>query len=68
MKKNEKSNNDFTIIFNQIENFNSNNPSFSECGINTEDIKNDQTIREFSNICRELNSDTNIDVIYNTFS
>jgi hypothetical protein len=60
-------NNDFSIIFKEIEKFHVENPSYNENGINEEDLMNDETIRAFSNICREINSDGNEPTICLTF-
>jgi hypothetical protein len=59
---------DFSIVFNEIEKFHIDNPSFNENGINEEDIKNDEIIREFSDICREINNTETNPAVYLTFS
>ena len=59
---------DFSIIFNEIEKFHIENPSFNDNGINEEDLKNDATIREFTDICREINNTEPNPVVYLTFS
>ncbi|MFA5781847.1 MAG: hypothetical protein WC868_06220 [Bacteroidales bacterium] len=61
--------NDFSIVFEKIEEYNKKNPSIAESGINCEDIKNDEAIRAFSDICREISSDNNNNpVVFLTFS
>ena len=60
--------NDFSIVFEKIEEYKKGNPSFAESGINCEDIKNDEAIRAFSDICREINSENNNPVVFLTFS
>ena len=59
---------DFSIVFNEIEKFNLENPSFNDNGINEEDLKNDETIREFTDICREINNTEANPLVYLTFS
>jgi hypothetical protein len=59
---------DFSIVFNEIEKFYIENPSFNDNGINEEDIKNDETIREFTDICREINNTETNPIVYLTFS
>ena len=67
-EKNIQGKNDFSIIFKKIEEFNEQNSSFSDMGINNTDVQNDQTIREFSEICRQINDTSNNPIVYNTFS
>jgi hypothetical protein len=59
---------DFSIIFNEIEKFHIETPSFIDNGIKEEDLKNDETIREFTDICREINNTELNPVVYLTFS
>lgn len=66
VKKDDKR--DFSIVFNEIEKFHIENPSFNENGINEEDLKNDETIREFTDICREINNNETNPTVYLTFS
>jgi hypothetical protein len=65
--KNE-TNNDFSIIFEEIEKYNNENPSFINNLISDEDLQNEKAIREFSDICQEINLASNIPVVYMTFS
>jgi hypothetical protein len=56
MEQNEgNSKKDFSIIFKEIEKFHLENPSFSDIGISDEDLRNDESIREFTEICRQIN-------------
>jgi hypothetical protein len=59
---------DFSIIFEKIEKFHLENPSFNDNGINEEDLKNDVTIREFTEICRQINDSETDSTVYLTFS
>ena len=68
MKAIKKSNNDFSIIFNEIEKFYEENPSFKKDLVNEEDLQNEETIRTFGEICQEINSAGNSPVVYMTFS
>jgi hypothetical protein len=64
---NNNNKNDFSIIFEEIERFHNENPSFADNGINDEDLHNDETIRAFSDICREISTVENNPVQYLTF-
>lgn len=59
---------DFSIIFKKMEEYNEKNPSFAEVGVNSADLQNDQTIREFGEICRQINDTNNNPVVFQTFS
>ena len=59
---------DFSIIFKEIEKYHEENPSFINDLISEEDLQNHKTIREFSDICQEINSASNTPVVYMTFS
>jgi hypothetical protein len=59
---------DFSIIFEEIEKFHLENPSFNDNGISEEDLKNDVTIREFTEICRQINDSETDSTVYLTFS
>jgi len=65
---NYKTNKDFSIIFKEIEKFHLENPSFNDNGVNDEDLKNDEAIREFTEICRQMNETGTNPVVYLTFS
>lgn len=59
---------DFSIVFKEIEKFHLENPSLSDNGITEEDLQNDESIREFTEICRQIaDSETN-STVYLTFS
>jgi hypothetical protein len=66
--KTNNSKKDFSIIFEEIEKFHLENPSFNENGINEEDLINDVTIREFTDICRQINDSGSDSAVYLTFS
>jgi hypothetical protein len=59
---------DFSIIFKEIEKFHEDNPQFSENAISEEDLQNEAAIKEFSEICREINAAGNNPVVYMTFA
>jgi len=59
---------DFSIIFKEIEKFHEENPSFINNLVNEEDLKHDETIRAFGEICQEINSAGNTPLVYMTFS
>ncbi len=59
---------DFSIVFHEIEKFHAENPSFNDNGVREEDLQNDETIREFTNICRDINDTGTNPVVYLTFS
>lgn len=61
-------NNDYTLIFEQIDKFNTGNPGFSENFINDEDLINDEAIREFCEICKEIQNDNCDTVEFISFS
>ncbi len=64
----KESSKDFTIIFKEIEKFHIENPSFANGLISEDDLRHDKTIREFGEICQEINSASNPPVVYMTFS
>ena len=66
--KTNNSKKDFSIIFEEIEKFHLENPSFNDNGINEEDLKNDVTIREFTEICRQIKDSETDSTVYLTFS
>lgn len=59
---------DFSVIFEEIEKFHVENPSFNDNGVSEEDIKNDVIIREFTEICRQINDSEPDSTVYLTFS
>jgi hypothetical protein len=59
---------DFSIVFKEIEKFHLENPSFRDNGVNEEDLKNDESIREFTEICRQINDSEANSPVYLTFS
>jgi len=63
-----ENNNDYSLIFDKIEEYITENPSYNDSGVNEEDLQNDDTIRAFAEICREINSASNNPQVYLTFS
>lgn len=59
---------DFSIIFKEIEKFHLENPSFRDNDISEEDLKNDESIREFTEICRQINDSAADSTVCLTFS
>lgn len=59
---------DFSVVFREIEKFHLENPLFNDNGVTEEDLKNDETIREFVEICRQINYPETNSTIYLTFS
>jgi len=59
---------DFSIIFKEIEKFHLENPSFGDDGVTEEDLKNDESIREFTEICRQITDSESSSTVYLTFS
>ncbi len=58
---------DFSIIFKEIERFHTGNPANNDNGINEEDILNNEVIRKFNDLCREINNSDDKPVDYLTF-
>ena len=59
---------DFSIIFNEIDKFKEQNPSFVYSLMSESDLQQDENIREFSEICRQINSCDNPQLSFATFS
>jgi len=55
----KKSTRNFSIIFNKIEEFNRNNPDFILNFVPEEELLQGESIRVFSDICKEINSNEN---------
>jgi hypothetical protein len=69
MRKSVKtSKSDFSIIFEEMEKYRSGNPSNYEYDLNEDDLKNDCDIREFSEICRQINIGDSNSIVFLTFS
>lgn len=64
----EENNKEFSIIFKEIEKYYAENPLFFDKLLTLDDIRNDKTIREFSEICQEISAATNVPVVYRTFT
>lgn len=67
-QKDNNSKKDFSIVFKEIEKFHLENPSFNDNGVTEEDLKNDESIREFTEICRQINDSEANSTVYLTFS
>jgi hypothetical protein len=59
---------DFSIIFNEVDKFKSENPLFVYNLLSESDIQQDENIREFSEICQQINSSENTQYSFVTFS
>ena len=59
---------DFSLVFNEIEKFHSENPSFKDNFIPCEDLQHNEIIKEFTDICREINNIGQNPIVYVTFS
>jgi hypothetical protein len=59
---------DFSIIFEEIEKYHKENPSFINNFASEEDLRQDESIRAFSEICQEINSVSSTPNVYLTFS
>ncbi len=66
MKK-ENSNRDFSIVFNEIEKYNIEDSSITENLVNEELLIQDESIREFSDICNEISTTSKDSSIFMTF-
>lgn len=65
---NNISTNDFSLVFNEIEKFHAENPSLRDNFISSEDLQHNEIIREFTDICREINDTETNPIVYLTFS
>jgi len=61
-------NRDFSIIFKEIEKFQQRDSSINDNIVKEEDIQQDESIRAFGEICREINSTENNSAVFMTFS
>lgn len=68
MKSQENSNRDFSIIFEEIEKFSQKDSSIIDNIINDDLLQQDESIRAFSEICREINSNESNSTVFMTFS
>jgi len=59
---------DFTIIFKEIEKFHQEDSSIKDNIVNEEDLQQDESIRAFGEICREINSSESNSAVFMTFS
>ena len=60
-------NNDFSIVFDKIKQYNEENALSSNDFLKSEEIITNEEIRDFGQICRELNEISNGIIIYQTF-
>ena len=68
MKTLREKGSDFSVIFNEIEKFKKENPSFVYSLLSEDDLQQDENIREFSEICQQINSCENPQYSFVTFS
>lgn len=68
MKSQDNNNRDFSIIFEEIERFNQKNTSIRDNFINEDELQQDESIRAFGEICREINSIGSNSAVFLTFS
>ena len=69
MKPIKKENNrDFSIIFKEVEKFHQKDSSINDNIVNEEDLQQDESIRAFGEICREINSIESNSAVFMTFS
>ena len=61
-------NNDFSIVFDKIKQYHEENSTSNNIFLKPEEINTNDEIRDFGQICRELNNDSNGIVIYQIFS
>lgn len=63
-----KINSDFSLIFNEVEKFHKKDSSILENLVTEDELKIDESIREFGKICNEINWDENNTTVFLTFS
>ncbi len=68
MKTQDNNKRDFTIIFEEIEKINQKDSSIKDNIISEDVLQQDESIRIFSEICREINSSENNSTVFMTFS
>jgi hypothetical protein len=68
MKTQENNNRNFSIIFDEIEKFNQKDSSIRDNIINEDELQQDESIRTFGEICREINSNESNSTVFMTFS
>ena len=61
-------NRDFSMVFNEIDKFNLKDPTIKDNLVNDDILQMDESIRVFSEICREINSAENNSTVFLTFS
>ena len=67
MDTNNLSNNDFSIVFDKVKQYNEANSLSENDFLPQKEIIVNEEIREFGQICKELNDSTVGNVIYRTF-
>jgi hypothetical protein len=68
MSTNSISYRDFSIIFKEIENLYQKDPSIRDNIVDRDVLEQDDTIREFGEICSEISSMENDTAVFMTFS
>jgi len=68
MSTQENNNRDFSIIFIEIEKYNQKDSSIKDNIINDDELQQDESIRAFGEICREINSNESNSTVFMTFS
>ncbi|MFA5433149.1 MAG: hypothetical protein WC319_09860 [Candidatus Paceibacterota bacterium] len=63
-----KNNSDFSLIFDEIEKFNQKDSSIIENLVTEDELKIDESIREFGKICSEISSNESNTTVFLTFS
>ena len=64
----KENNKDFSIIFKEVEKFHQKDSSINDNIVNEEDLQQDESIRAFGEICREINSIESNSAVFMTFS
>lgn len=68
MNTQENNKRDFSIIFDEIEKYNKKDSLIKDNIINDDELQQDESIRAFGEICREINSSETNSAIFMTFS
>lgn len=66
--KAEKNKKDFSIIFQEIEKYHMSDASIQDNLLKEEDLEQDESIRAFGEICREISSEESTSLVFLTFS
>ncbi|HNY62652.1 MAG TPA: hypothetical protein PLB61_00890 [Bacteroidales bacterium] len=68
MKSQENNNRDFSIVFEEVEKYNLKDSSIKDNIVSDDLLEQDETIRAFIEICKEINTSENNSTIFMTFS